>query len=185
MDPLLLSGMAGTIYFLSEIADPQVSCFPAFELWPADRLHWGRSLFTLKSNLWCHFGREDVESSGSSDCALKTCPRGGQMWTMEGHCILWVSCESPVILQCVGLQTWTPWPLDRHSNVFMYMGTHSTPSAFNINAPRPQRSVCMWERTKAVSVIVCLLHAYCNRLLGHPIPSVSCFFFPLPGCVLF
>lgn len=44
MDMLLLTGMAGTVYFLSEIADPQASCFPAFELWPANRLHWGRSL---------------------------------------------------------------------------------------------------------------------------------------------
>lgn len=42
MDVFLLSGMAGTIYFLSEMADPQASCFPAFELWAASRADRGR-----------------------------------------------------------------------------------------------------------------------------------------------
>lgn len=32
MDVFLLSGMAGAIHYLSEIADPEASCFPAFEL---------------------------------------------------------------------------------------------------------------------------------------------------------
>lgn len=41
MDMFLLSGMAGTIYYLSELANPEASCFPAFELWPANCQDWG------------------------------------------------------------------------------------------------------------------------------------------------
>lgn len=50
MDAFLLSGMAGAIYYLSELSHPEASCFPAFELWPGswrevvERLRW-----------WCSF----------------------------------------------------------------------------------------------------------------------------------
>lgn len=37
MDVLFPLGMAGTIHYLSEMANPQTSCFPAFELWPTNR----------------------------------------------------------------------------------------------------------------------------------------------------
>lgn len=36
-----LSGMAGAIHYLSEMATPETSCFPAFELWPANSWDWG------------------------------------------------------------------------------------------------------------------------------------------------
>lgn len=42
IDVFLLSGMAGAIYYLSEVANPDASCFPAFELWPTNWRDWGR-----------------------------------------------------------------------------------------------------------------------------------------------